>query len=242
MKPVKKDPPKFDPKKLTHEQLRKIKSSAQPAKGNVKPLYPSLADYLPSKKPGPSLYPLVNPVSKSNKKAAASQENIDFVKNVSIETGIDQLPYGNTIMGAKALNEGRPLTALSEFAKVPIGWVGDAAVNAAQENPTNYSIGKLEDKIIPAARLAAGSVTRLATGETPIITEIGKQIMTSGEKPDSKWYARNFNLPTVYEAAKMYGVDNNTFTKFVEDNWENSGKSYKKVIELAELKLRNKKK
>jgi hypothetical protein len=49
-------------------------------------------------------------------------------------------------------------------------------------------------------------------------------------------------LPTVYEAAKMYGVDNNTFTKFVEDNWENSGKSYKKVLELAELKLRNKKK
>jgi hypothetical protein len=40
MKPVKKDPPKFDPKKLTPEQLKKIKSFAQPAKGNVKPSYP----------------------------------------------------------------------------------------------------------------------------------------------------------------------------------------------------------
>jgi hypothetical protein len=234
MKSVKKaiDPPKINPSLASYLQRPEVIAAAKKRLESEKAAKARTAQTTSVKTtPRPS-----------NKTFLPQKSTTDFVKNVSIETGIDQLPYGNTIMGAKALNEGRPLTALSEFAKVPIGWVGDAAVNAAQENPTNYSIGKLEDKIIPAARLGAGSVTRLATGETPIITEIGKQIMTGGEKPDSKWYARNFNLPSLYEAAKMYGVDNNTFTKFVEDNWENSGKSYKKVLELAELKLRNKKK
>jgi hypothetical protein len=44
MKAVKKpvDPPKFDPKKVTPEQFKRMKSFAQPAKGNIKPSYPEL--------------------------------------------------------------------------------------------------------------------------------------------------------------------------------------------------------
>ena len=162
-----------------------------------------------------------------------------FVKNVGIDTGIDQIPYASVMMGAKALNQGRPLTALSEFAKVPLGWIGDAGINVLQENPTKYSINALEDSVIPFVRLVKGA--NFGTGES-IATQVGKQIMSSGEKPDSKWYARSFNLPGLYEAAKTYGVDNNTFTKFVEDNWENAGGDYKQILELARTNLRNKQK
>jgi hypothetical protein len=200
--------------------------------GGAPQLPASLADYLPSVKPAPM---------PSNKTFIPQKSTIDFVKNVAIDTGIDQLPYGSIVMAAKALNEGRPLTALSEAIKIPVGWQEDAAMNVIQENPTNHSISKLEDKIIPSVRLATGAVTRLATGETPIATQIGRQILSGGEKPDSKWYAPNYNLPGLIDAAKKYGVDNNTFTKFVEDNWEKSGKSYKKVLELAELKFKKKK-
>jgi hypothetical protein len=162
-----------------------------------------------------------------------------FVKNVGIDTGIDQIPYASVMMGAKALNQGRPWTALSEFAKVPLGWIGDAGINALQENPTKYSINALEDSVIPFARLVKGA--NFGTGES-IVTRVGKQIMSSGEKPDSKWYARSFNLPGLYEAAKTYGVDNNTFTKFVEDNWENAGGDYKQILELAKTNLLKKQK
>jgi murein DD-endopeptidase MepM/ murein hydrolase activator NlpD len=170
----------------------------------------------------------------AKQKAENPTDIFPFFKNVSTETVIDQIPYGSVMMGAKALNQGRPWTALSEFAKVPLGWIGDAGINALQENPTKYSINALEDRLIPFVRLVKGA--NFGTGES-IATQVGKQIMSSGEKPDSKWYARSFNLPGLYDAAKTYGVDNNTFTKFVEDNWENAGGDYNQILELAKTKL-----
>lgn len=232
MKSVKKaiDPPKINPSLASYLQRPEVVAAAKKRLESEKA---AKADATQTR--------LVKaPPRPSNKTFIPQKSTTDFAKNVAIDTGIDQLPYGSAVMAVKALNQGRPLTALSEALKTPVGWVGDAAMNVLQENPTNYSISKIEDKIIPSVRLASGAVTRLATGETPVITQIGTQIMTGGKKPDSKWYAPKYNLPSLIDAAKTYGVDNNTFTKFVEDNWEKSGKSYKKVLELAELKFKKK--
>jgi hypothetical protein len=175
--------------------------------------------------------------SDSKAKERINNPNTDFAKNITLDTFIDQIPYSAPILAANAFNKGLPFTALSELVKQPMKVTGDFVMNAIQENPSGYDIKTIEEKIVPFVRLAAN-----ATFGNPIISQIGKQVITSGETPNSKWYNRQFNLPTLFEAAKSYNVDDNTFTKFIEDNWESSGKNYKKILELANNKFNKKKK
>jgi len=155
--------------------------------------------------------------------------------DIALQTAIDQIPYAPYGLAAMAFNEGRPFTAMSELVKLPGGPPIDAGINVAQENPKGIDIKTLEDKYIPFVRLAAN-----ATFGNSTIEDIGKQVVTSGEKPNSKWYSREYNLPSLVEASKSLGVDNNTFTKFIEDNWESSGGSYKKVLDLAKKEFSKK--
>lgn len=159
-----------------------------------------------------------------------------YEANIALQTAIDQVPYAPYALAAIAFNQGRPFTALSELFKLPGGWPIDAAINVGQENPAGVDVKTLEDKYIPFVRLTAGAPL---FGKS-IIEDIGKQVVTSGEKPNSKWYSRQYNLPTLFEASKSLGVDDNTFTKFIEDNWESSGGSYKKVLDLAKKEFSKK--
>jgi len=172
----------------------------------------------------------------SRAKDRMNNEYSQYVQNIYKDTFIDQIPYAAPVLAAKAFNEGLPFTALSELIKQPLGAVGDAAINAIQENPEGIDVKTLEEKTIPYARLAAN-----ATFGNPVITQIGKQRVESGKKKGSKWYDFTaYELPALMDAANSYGVDDNTFTQFIEDNWKSSGGSYKKILELADKKFSKK--
>jgi hypothetical protein len=169
----------------------------------------------------------------SRAKDRMNNEYSQYVQNIYKDTFIDQIPYAAPVLAAKAFNEGLPFTALSELIKQPLGVVGDAAINAIQENPESIDVKTLEEKTIPYTRLAAN-----ATFGNPVITQIGKQRVESGKKKGSKWYDFTaYELPALMDAANSYGVDGNTFTQFIEDNWKSSGGSYKKILELADKKF-----
>jgi hypothetical protein len=172
----------------------------------------------------------------SRAKDRMNNEYSQYVQNIYKDTFIDQIPYAAPVLAAKAFNEGLPFTALSELIKQPLGVVGDAAINAIQENPESIDVKTLEEKTIPYTRLAAN-----ATFGNPVITQIGKQRVESGKKKGSKWYDFTaYELPALMDAANSYGVDGNTFTQFIEDNWKSSGGSYKKILELADKKFSKK--
>jgi hypothetical protein len=172
----------------------------------------------------------------SRAKDRMNNEYSQYVQNIYKDTFIDQIPYAAPVLAAKAFNEGLPFTALSELIKQPLGVVGDAAINAIQENPESIDVKTLEEKTIPYTRLAAN-----ATFGNPVITQIGKQRVESGKKKGSKWYDFTaYELPALMDAANSYGVDDNTFTQFIEDNWKSSGGSYKKILELADKKFSKK--
>jgi hypothetical protein len=178
-----------------------------------------------------------------NKKANYSKNKTqldildDYVLDIANQSLLDQIPY-YPIVGAlnSFLGQGRPLTAISDLFKLPVGISGDVAINTLQENPLGYDVKSLEDKIMPTVRLAKN-----AFGSDAIISNIGRQILLSGETSNSKWSSREFNLPPISAAAKSLGIDDNTFVTFVEDNWEKSDKNYKKLLELAKVKFKNNK-
>ena len=169
--------------------------------------------------------------SDSRAKERINSESGDFVQGLTTDTVIDQIPYSAYALTAKAINEGKPLTAISELVKQPLHLIGDVIVNALQENPKGIDVKTLEENTIPYARLAANALFG-----NPIITQIGRQRIESGKKKGSKSYL-DFELPTLTEAAESYGVDGNAFTQFIENNWNSSGGSYKKILELADKKF-----
>ena len=170
--------------------------------------------------------------SDARAKERINSESGDFVQGLTTDTVIDQIPYSAYGLAAKAINEGKPLTAISELVKQPLHLIGDVIVNALQENPKGIDVKTLEENTIPYVRLAANALFG-----NPIITQIGRQRIESGKKKGSKWWYQDFELPALTEAAEFYGVDGNTFTQFIEDNWNSSGGSYKKILELADKKF-----
>ena len=209
------------PTKEMLEQERKIRLDKKEDGGNLDYIYAnSRKDLVPQK---------------VSKKTPFKKVEEPYLVDVSRQTAIDQLPYSPYILAAKGFNEGKPFTGLSELLKLPFGPFGDAIGNIMQENPYGIDIKTLEEKVVPYVRLAKNALFG-----NPQISEIGKQILLSGEKPNSKWYAREYNLPYLFEAAKSYNIDDNTFTKFIEDNWDNSGGDYKKILEMANKKFSKK--
>jgi hypothetical protein len=210
------------PTKEMLEQERKIRLDKKEDGGNLDYIYAnSRKDLVPQK---------------VNKTTPFKKVKEPYLVDISRQTAIDQLPYSPYVLAAKGLNEGKPFTGLSELLKLPFGPFGDAIGNIIQENPYGIDIKTLEEKVVPYARLVKGA---LLGNKTPI-TKIGEQILRSGETPNSKWYSKEYTLPTLFEAAKSYNIDDNTFTKFIEDNWDNTGGDYKKILEMANKKFSKK--
>jgi hypothetical protein len=182
------------------------------------------------------------------------EDLIEYGTGLVLDTAVDQLSgelesfrgntYADKILKLPALNklmaayeflyQGRPLTAASELVKTKGSLPVDALINAAQENPTGYDIKTLEDNTIPSVRLGA-------LKNSQIISDIGKEIVASGETKDSKWYNRHYNLPALLDAGenfnKKYGVSQNDFTEFIENYMVGRNKSYKQTLDAYEKYL-----
>lgn len=139
--------------------------------------------------------------------------------------------------------EGRPLTAASNFIKIPemVGYMSDALVNATQSNPGNVDIGKIEDLEMPYARLMA-----LNTPES-LVNDIPMYFRFAGEAAmyNAKQKALGSNL-RMYKDVKNYGrlfqkefpgTTHNDFVTFLENYEPGRNKSYQESIE-AYRKLR----
>jgi hypothetical protein len=187
------------------------------------------------------------------------EEYINAVGNIALETFTDQLPqiakkfrsnpYINETLKLPHLNkikalkdfvyDGRPITALSDLLKIPkFSNIGvDALINIAQENPKGFDIKTLEDKVIPTVRLAG-------LKNEQVISEIGKEIMRSGETKNSSWKSREFNLPDLTTASKkyekLYGTSQNDLVEFIENYMVGRGKTYKQTLEAFEKYNNNK--
>jgi hypothetical protein len=182
---------------------------------------------------------------KSNQeKKDAKNEYLKAVGNVTFDTVVDQLPdlaskykgnpYIDNLLKLPHLNKakagyqffynGRPLTALSELAKIPgfSSVFGDAVINVAQENPKGFDLASLEDKYLSPVRLASFK-------NNQVLTQIGEETM------------KNKNLPTVIAAAnnfgKRYNTDTNDFVNFVENYMAGRGKSYAETLGAYEKYL-----
>jgi hypothetical protein len=187
------------------------------------------------------------------------EEYINAVGNIALETFTDQLPqiaekfrgnpYINETLKLPHLNkikalkdfvyEGRPITALSDLLKIPkFSNIGiDGLINIAQENPKGFDIKTLEDKVIPTVRLAG-------LKNEQVISEIGKEIMRSGETKNSSWKSREFNLPDLTTASKkyekLYGTSQNDLVEFIENYMVGRNKTYKQTLEAFEKYNNNK--
>lgn len=188
-------------------------------------------------------------------------EYIKATKDITFDTFTDQLPdiaskyrnnpYIDKVLklphinkfksGYKFLYEGRPLTALSELIKIPkfSSITTDALINILQENPEGYDLKNLEDKYLSPVRLAGAK-------NKQIISDIGKEIIRSGETKNSSWKSREFNLPSLSDASKnfqkKYNVSQNEFVEFIENYMVGRNKTYKETLEAYEkyLQLHNK--
>jgi len=163
------------------------------------------------------------------------EEYAQAAKGYALETFVDQLPelakkypsnpYINNALKLPHINklksgysfffDGRPLTAATDLLKIPkfSNKYIDLLVNVSQDNPTGYDIKTIEDKLIPAVRLAG-------INNDHVITKIGNEVVLS-----------NLTLPTIPNAAKEFGVSQNEFVEFIENYMVPSGKSYKQTLE-----------
>ena len=185
-------------------------------------------------------------------------EYIEATKDITFDTFTDQLPdiakkyQGNPYIdkvlklphinkiksGYQFLYEGRPLTAISELIKIPkfSSITTDALMNIMQENPEGYDLKNIEDKYLSSLRLAS-------IKNNQIISDIGKEIIGSGETKNSSWKLREYNLPNLTNASenfsKKYNVSQNDFIEFIENYMVGRGKTYKETLNAFEKYLQN---
>ena len=185
-------------------------------------------------------------------------EYIEATKDITFDTFTDQLPdiakkyQGNPYIdkvlklphinkiksGYQFLYEGRPLTAISELIKIPkfSSITTDALMNIMQENPEGYDLKNIEDKYLSSVRLAS-------IKNNQIISDIGKEIIGSGETKNSSWKLREYNLPNLTNASenfsKKYNVSQNDFIEFIENYMVGRGKTYKETLNAFEKYLQN---
>jgi hypothetical protein len=185
-------------------------------------------------------------------------EYIEATKNITFDTFTDQLPdiakkyQGNPYIdkvlklphinkiksGYQFLYEGRPLTALSELIKIPkfSSITTDALANIMQDNPEGYDLKTIEDKYLSPVRLAS-------IKNNQIISDIGKEMIKSGETKNSSWKSREYNLPDLTTASKnfskKYNTDQNDFVEFIENYMVGRKKSYKQTLAAYEKYLQS---
>ena len=185
-------------------------------------------------------------------------EYIEATKDITFDTIVDQLPdiakkfQGNPYIdkllklphinkfkaGYQILYEGRPLTAISELIKIPkfSSITSDALINILQENPEGYDLKNLEDKYLSPVRLAG-------IKNEQIMSDIGKEIIKSGETKNSSWKSREFNLPNLSDASKKfqkkYNVSQNEFVEFIENYMVGRNKTYKETLAAYEKYLQS---
>lgn len=129
---------------------------------------------------------------------------------------------------------------MSELVKIPkFSNIGlDAVVNILQDNPEEFDIKALEDKAIPYVRLAS-------LKNNQIMSDIGREIINSGETKQSKWYGKEYKLPTLINASKhfekKYNTSANDFVEFLENYMVGRNVSYEKALEDYEKFLKFKK-
>jgi len=185
-------------------------------------------------------------------------EYIEATKNITFDTFTDQLPdiakkyQGNPYIdkvlklphinkiksGYQFLYEGRPLTALSELIKIPkfSSITTDALANIMQDNPEGYDLKTIEDKYLSPVRLAS-------IKNNQIISDIGKEMIKSGETKNSSWKSREYNLPNLTTASKnfskKYNTDQNDFVEFIENYMVGRNKTYKQTLAAYEKYLQS---
>jgi len=185
-------------------------------------------------------------------------EYIEATKNITFDTFTDQLPdiakqyQGNPYIdkvlklphvnklkaGYQFLYEGRPLSAISELIKIPkfSSITTDALVNIMQDNPEGYDLKNIEDKYLSPVRLAS-------IKSQQIISDIGKEIIKSGETKNSSWKSREYNLPDLTTASKnfskKYNTDQNDFVEFIENYMVGRNKTYKQTLAAYEKYLQS---
>lgn len=185
-------------------------------------------------------------------------EYIEATKDITFDTFTDQLPdiakkyQGNPYIdkilklphmnklksGYRFLYEGRPLTAISELIKIPkFSSIGtDALINIIQDNPEGYDLKNIEDKYLSPVRLAG-------LKNQQVITDIGYEIINSGETKNSSWKLREYNLPDLVTASKAfskkYNTDQNDFVEFIENYMVGRNKTYKETLAAYEKYLRS---
>ena len=183
-------------------------------------------------------------------------EYIKATKDITFDTFTDQLPdiakkyQGNPYIdkilklphinkikaGYQFLYEGRPLTAISELVKIPkfSSITTDALMNIMQDNPEGYDLKNIEDKYLSPVRLAS-------IKNDQIISDIGREIIRSGETKNSSWKSREYNLPDLTTASKAfskkYNTDQNDFVEFIENYMVGRKKSYKQTLAAYEKYL-----
>jgi len=176
-----------------------------------------------------------------NSTVGGSNEDLPWIGstvNSVKDTVFDQIP-GFSI--AKSVYDlvyrGKPLTALSEAAKVPGGPIADFVTNVAQDNPSKYSIQKFEEEVVPYTVLGSASMDNVAE-------KIGWEIIKS--RKGGPWHSPNYDLPSVVEAGdrfkKLYGASANEFIDFIKANMVDGKKSYRQTLKDYEnyLKLTKK--
>ena len=140
--------------------------------------------------------------------------------------------------GYRFLYEGRPLTAISELIKIPkFSSIGtDALTNIIQDNPEGYDLKNIEDKYLSPVRLAG-------LKNQQVITDIGYEIINSGETKNSSWKLREYNLPDLVTASKAfskkYNTDQNDFVEFIENYMVGRNKTYKETLSAYEKYLQS---
>ena len=185
-------------------------------------------------------------------------EYIEATKDITFDTFTDQLPdiakkyQGNPYIdkilklphmnklksGYRFLYEGRPLTAISELIKIPkfSSIETDALTNIIQDNPEGYDLKNIEDKYLSPVRLAG-------LKNQQVITDIGYEIINSGETKNSSWKLREYNLPDLVTASKAfskkYNTDQNDFVEFIENYMVGRNKTYKETLAAYEKYLRS---
>ena len=201
---------------------------------------------------------LINILKKKNQDKKWQDEYIEATKDITFDTFTDQLPdiakkyQGNPYIdkilklphmnklksGYRFLYEGRPLTAISELIKIPkFSSIGtDALMNIIQDNPEGYDLKNIEDKYLSPVRLAG-------LKNQQVITDIGYEIINSGETKNSSWKLREYNLPDLVTASKAfskkYNTDQNDFVEFIENYMVGRNKTYKETLAAYEKYLRS---
>ena len=185
-------------------------------------------------------------------------EYLEATKDITFDTFTDQLPdiakkyQGNPYIdkvlklphinkfkaGYQFFYEGRPLTAISELLKIPkfSNPLIDFTINSTQDNPTKFDIKYAEDKYLSPVRLASIKSQK-------IISDIGREIIASGETENSSWKYREFNLPDLTTASKAfskkYNTDQNDFVEFIENYMVGRNKTYKETLSAYEKYLQS---